>query len=143
MALSTFFIIVVGWYQPLESAKANGIALFSECVTLCILYIMMTFTDVNEPETRYEFGSVLIGLLFVYQGIRIAAMLHESCKTLQNKLKERIIKRLYKKSQLKFRKWTDEYHEKTLERLTLRKKGIELKYITNDTRLRSEIEANP
>ena len=95
MALSTFFIIVVGWYQPLESAKANGIALFSECVTLCILYIMMTFTDVNEPETRYEFGSVLIGLLFVYQGIRIAAMLHESCKTLQKKLKERIIKRLY------------------------------------------------
>ena len=75
--ISTAFIIVVGWYRPFDSIKANRLELFTECATMGVCYCLMLFTDfVGEPETRYSCGNFFIFVVILYAVVHISVLLH-------------------------------------------------------------------
>ena len=77
MAVSTACIIVVGWYMPYDSLKANRLELFTECVTLGVLYTLIMFTDfVSDPETRYSCGKVFMALMVLYTVVHVYLLVH-------------------------------------------------------------------
>ena len=76
MAISTFYIIVVGWYRPFETWKANKLELFTEATTLGVLYCLMMFTNfVGDPEIRYSCGNIFIALILLYTAVHLAVMM--------------------------------------------------------------------
>ena len=79
MAFSMAYIGTVAWYRPFETALANRLEIFTECVTLGALYTLMLFTDfVPEAQTRYMCGVYFIGLLMVYLAVHLIVILRES-----------------------------------------------------------------
>ena len=77
IVVSTACIIVVGWYMPYDSLRANRLELFTECVTLCVLYSLIMFTDfVGDPETRYTCGKVFMALMVLYTVVHVSLLVH-------------------------------------------------------------------
>ena len=77
MAISTFYIIVVGWYRPFETWKANKLELFTETITLGVLDCLMMFTNfVSDPETRYSCGNLFIAVILLYTAVHLAVMMN-------------------------------------------------------------------
>jgi len=60
-AVATFLVILLQLGHPMETPFANHMETFNECVTLQILYLLMTFTPfVPLAETRNSLGIVYI-----------------------------------------------------------------------------------
>ena len=77
MLISTVFIIVVGWFKPFDSLRSNRLELFTECVTLGVLYTLIMFTDfVGDPETRYTCGKVFMALMLLYTVVHVSLLVH-------------------------------------------------------------------
>ena len=43
--LSTALVIILGWFRPLDSSFTNNMEILNEMTTLCILYMIMCFSD--------------------------------------------------------------------------------------------------
>ena len=77
MMISTAFIIVVGWFRPFDSSKANKLEMFTECVTMGVCYCLMLFTDfVGDPETRFKCGNFFIAIVILYAVVHLSVLLH-------------------------------------------------------------------
>ena len=73
---SACLIILVGWYRPFESAFANNMEIFSEVISLWVLYLMMCFSDfVADPETRSSCGVAFMAIVGLYAGVHIFFLL--------------------------------------------------------------------
>ena len=64
-------IIYIQLVQPLETKLANRLETFAEVITLFLLYTMMSFTDVEKSEMRYEYGKVFIGVICTYVAVHV------------------------------------------------------------------------
>ena len=94
MAVSTFFVIFVGWYMPFDTNKANRLEIFTECVTVFALYILMLFTDfVPGAETRYYCGAFFIALVIIYTLVHLTVIVHEALVNLKRAFKRWLYKR--------------------------------------------------
>ena len=81
MLTSTWIIIFVGWFRPLESNFANNMELFTEVVTMFTLYLNMCFTDfVGEPATRSALGWVCISIVSFFASVQILFLIADTCK---------------------------------------------------------------
>ena len=64
-------IIYIQLAKPLETKLANRLETFTELMTLFLLYTMMSFTDVEKSEMRYEYGKVFIGTICTYVAVHV------------------------------------------------------------------------
>ena len=64
-------IIYIQLVKPLETKLANRLETFTEIMTLFLLYIMMSFTDVEKSEMRYEYGKAFIGTICTYVAVHV------------------------------------------------------------------------
>ena len=64
-------IIYIQLAQPLETKLAIRLETFTELMTLFLLYTMMSFTDVEKSEMRYEYGKVFIGTICAYVAVHV------------------------------------------------------------------------
>lgn len=63
------------YFQPLESALFNRLAIFNECMLVFMGYQVYLFTDfVPEPETRYILGKFLLVLLYMNIAMNLVVM---------------------------------------------------------------------
>ena len=75
MIVSTTFMIIVGWYRPFDTATANRLEIFTECITLGVLYTLMLYTDfVPEAADRYTCGPIFIALIMVYLAVHLSVI---------------------------------------------------------------------
>ena len=69
-ATSLALLMILQLGQPMESRFANNMETFNEVITLCILYLLMTFSDfVPDPQTRNESGKAFIAVVCVYGAV--------------------------------------------------------------------------
>ena len=80
---STALVILIGWHRPLESSFANNMELFSEVTTVCVLYMVMCFSDfVGEPATRNTCGVAFIGIVAFFLAIHLMFLIGSMCKSI-------------------------------------------------------------
>lgn len=94
MFVSSAFIILVGWVQPFDSRLANRMEMFTECVTLGTLYLLLVFTDfVPLPETRYSMGFVFIALIMIFAAVHIGVLVKMSYLSLRSYIIKKYVRR--------------------------------------------------
>ncbi len=63
-------VIILKWFEPLESKFANNIETFNEVISTFILYLLMCFSDfVNDPVMRNQLGKVFIAIACLYAAV--------------------------------------------------------------------------
>ena len=68
--------------KPFDNWFENHLQTFNQIITVCILYLMMCFTDfVSEPEMRYNLGYAQMGLLGILVLLTGISVLVSECKT--------------------------------------------------------------
>ena len=65
-------VIILKWFEPLESKFANNIETFNEVISTFIIYLMMCFSDfVNDLVMRNLLGKVFIAIVCLYAAVHI------------------------------------------------------------------------
>ena len=91
---STALVILLGWFQPLDSTFANRMELLNELTTMCILYMVMCFSDfVGDPATRHMCGFIFIGVLGTFLAIHVYFIAVSIYKALRHLIRDRYYKK--------------------------------------------------
>ena len=87
--------------RPMRSNHANKIETFNEVTVLCILYILLCFSDfIGSLEVRNQLGYLYIGVFTIYALVHIIPMLASASKEIYAKVKRRFqLNQLKKKKQ--------------------------------------------
>lgn len=65
-------LIIIQWYQPLDSKQANNLESLNEVTTWAILYTLMLFTDfMSDLDLRNTVGYAAIGLIVTHSLIHL------------------------------------------------------------------------
>ena len=74
---------------------------FTEVISILLLYVFMSFTDVVGPEIRAEYGKVFIGIICMYIALHLFILLSENYRKTRYLIKKTVyncrIKKLIKK----------------------------------------------
>ena len=84
---STALVILIGWHRPLDSSFANNMELFNEAITVCVLYMVMCFSDfVGDPVTRSLCGRAFIGIMAFFLATHLLFLFGNMCKAIYKSL---------------------------------------------------------
>ena len=87
---STLMIIILQWFNPLNSRLEVNMETFNEYTTLVIIILLMCMTDfVLDVNMRHSLGKVYIAVICVFGLVHIIPMFWRSVKRLQLSLKRR------------------------------------------------------
>lgn len=80
--MSIFFIVFYGYCIPLESRHCNRMAMFDETVTICILYMLMLFSDfLPNAGLRSRAGETYIVIVCVYAATHMMFMYYDTIRS--------------------------------------------------------------
>ena len=83
-------IIILQWFNPLNSRLEVNMETFNEYTTLVIIILLMCMTDfVLDVNTRHSLGKVYIAVICVFGLVHIIPMLWRSARRLQLSMKRR------------------------------------------------------
>jgi len=81
--LSTAMVIYLLWFWPFADNFFTRIEVMNEVTSILMLYLMLVFSDwVPDPEVRYTFGWVYIGVFCVNGTVHFFFLLRDLLKRL-------------------------------------------------------------
>ena len=96
-------IIILKWFEPLETRSAVWFEVVNEYTTLIILILLMCMSDfVTDLEVKHDIGFVFIAVVCLFAAVHIVPMFVKSAKRLQLYLKRfinrrRLLRHIYSK----------------------------------------------
>ena len=95
---STWMIIMLQWWKPLEDSYAVYIETFNEVLMLFLLYTLLLFSDfVKSPETRNTVGFAYIAMVGTFAGVHVIILLKRMVCDCVTKIRRKLIIRKRKK----------------------------------------------
>ena len=87
MAIAT--LIFTLWFMPLESKLSNLVEAFNECTVLLLTYLLWSFAHiVREPETLFDLGYVVMGVIFGNVFLHLVLMLFQLGHSIKLRVKK-------------------------------------------------------
>ena len=90
-AICTAMIIFLQWSEPLDTKFDNRLETFNECVTVVILYLMMSFTEfVPLVEDRDMIGDYYIAVILFFVSVHMLLLLVGMAMSIKQWIKRKL-----------------------------------------------------